>query len=202
MTAEEADITTIDHSRSLTPEQVHAGTGAFLGSAIGDALGAPFEFGSAGDYASRFPQPVLGGTGEMCGGGHFDWEPGEFTDDTQMALCLAESLVACGGLDPADVWARWHTWAKSAPDVGSITRAALRPAQHVGAAERAEHCARTKLVALAEQPRRGRREQRHVVRARRGRARGARRLHGDRPRIGSVDALRRAPRNSPDDAHG
>ena len=137
MTAEEADITTIDHSRSLSPEQVHAGTGAFLGSAVGDALGAPFEFGSAGDYASRFPQPVLGGTGEMCGGGHFAWEPGEFTDDTQMALCLAESLVACGGLDPADVWARWHTWAKSAPDVGSITRAALRPAQHVGAAERA-----------------------------------------------------------------
>ena len=39
MTAEEADISTIDHSLSLTPAQMHAGTGALLGSAIGDALG-------------------------------------------------------------------------------------------------------------------------------------------------------------------
>jgi hypothetical protein len=45
--------------------------GAFLGSAVGDALGAPFEFGPAGAYSARFPEPVIGGTGELIGGGPF-----------------------------------------------------------------------------------------------------------------------------------
>ncbi|WP_432816209.1 ADP-ribosylglycohydrolase family protein [Streptomyces vilmorinianum] len=47
--------------------------GAVVGSAVGDALGAPFEFGLPGAYRERFPD----GTGEMCGGG---WDPGEATD--------------------------------------------------------------------------------------------------------------------------
>lgn len=63
--------------------------GAVIGSAVGDALGAPFEFGSAGAYSRRFPRPMLGGIGEMIGGG--PWKPGEFTDDTQMAIVQAES---------------------------------------------------------------------------------------------------------------
>lgn len=37
--------------------------GTVVGSAVGDALGAPFEFGLAGDYSQRFPD----GAGEMCG---------------------------------------------------------------------------------------------------------------------------------------
>jgi len=64
--------------------------GALCGSAVGDALGAPFEFLPAGSYRARFPEPFLGGTGEMCGGGTFNWRVGEFTDDTQMALALAQ----------------------------------------------------------------------------------------------------------------
>ena len=51
--------------------------GALLGSAVADALGAPFEFGPAGEYTRRFPTPVWGGTGEMTGGGGFGWAPGE-----------------------------------------------------------------------------------------------------------------------------
>lgn len=43
--------------------------GAVLGSDAGDALGAPFEFGRPGDYARRFPEPVIGGIGEQIGGG-------------------------------------------------------------------------------------------------------------------------------------
>jgi hypothetical protein len=46
--------------------------GAVLGGAVADALGAPFEFGLAGAYTERFPRPVLGGTGELIGGGAFN----------------------------------------------------------------------------------------------------------------------------------
>jgi len=99
--------------------------GAVLGGAIGDALGAPFEFGPAGSYSTRFPEPVVGGRGEMIGGGPFHWAPGEFTDDTQMAIILAESLLEHDGLDPASLFAWWSAWAEVAADVGSTTRVAL-----------------------------------------------------------------------------
>ena len=68
--------------------------GAIIGSAVGDALGARFEFGPAGAYSKQFPEPVVGGIGEMNGGGNFDWEPGEFTDDAQMGIVQAESILA------------------------------------------------------------------------------------------------------------
>jgi ADP-ribosyl-[dinitrogen reductase] hydrolase len=109
--------------------------GALIGSAVGDALGAPFEFGRAGAYRKRFPEPVIGGIGEMVGGGSFGWEPAEFTDDTQMAVALAESLLASGGLDPEDLWTRFRTWAATAKDVGNTTRLALRHTKSSGAAE-------------------------------------------------------------------
>ena len=111
----------------LTHAQLQRAVAALLGAAIGDALGAPFEFGPAGKYLEAFPEPVLTGTGEMTGGGAFDWAPGEFTDDTQMAVALAESLVACAcGFDPAHTFLRFQAWAKSATDIGSTTRRALR----------------------------------------------------------------------------
>lgn len=108
--------------------------GALIGSAVGDALGAPFEFTrTVGAYTQRFPEPVLGGTGEMVGGR--GWAPGEFTDDTQMAICLAESLLGCGGFDADDLWARWVAWAATAADVGVQTRAVLGWDEREGAAE-------------------------------------------------------------------
>ena len=120
-------------TRPGTP-QVQRGIGALVGSAVGDALGAPFEFGDAGQYSARFPEPVLGGTGEMVGGGSFRWAPGEFTDDTQMALALAQSLLACGGFDPADLFERWRVWSRSCSDVGNLTRRVLRQTDFEGAA--------------------------------------------------------------------
>ena len=110
--------------------------GAFVGSAVGDALGAPFEFQQPGLYRKTYPAPVLTGIGEMQGGGGFGWKPAEFTDDTQMALALAESLIARNGFDPDDLWQRWRTWAQTAKDVGVQTRMALAETSHVGAAER------------------------------------------------------------------
>ncbi|MGY1680674.1 ADP-ribosylglycohydrolase family protein [Geodermatophilus sp. SYSU D01176] len=100
--------------------------GALVGSAVGDALGAPFEFGPPGRFTARFPTPARGARTEMCGGGSLGWEPGEFTDDTQMALLVATSLVDRGGLDEADLFDRFRTWAAAdPPDIGTQTRAVL-----------------------------------------------------------------------------
>src|SRR3954452_3440035 len=104
----------------------HRAAGALVGSAVGDALGAPFEFGPPGRFSARFPTPARGTSTEMCGGGSLDWEPGEFTDDTQMALLMAASLVERGGLHEADLFDRFRTWARAdPPDIGNQTRAVL-----------------------------------------------------------------------------
>ena len=97
--------------------------GAVVGAAVGDALGAPFEFGPAGVFSVRYPlgepQPD-----EMRGGG--GWDPGEATDDTQMAVLVADSLLGRGGLDPSDVFERFQRWAAGEPkDIGLQTEAVL-----------------------------------------------------------------------------
>ncbi|MFI0897200.1 ADP-ribosylglycohydrolase family protein [Streptomyces sp. NPDC020983] len=96
--------------------------GAVVGSAVGDALGAPFEFGPAGAFSARFPTPA--GGGEMCGGG--GWDPGEATDDTQMAVHLGQSLLKRRGLDLPDIFARFQRWAAAEPkDIGLQTEDVL-----------------------------------------------------------------------------
>ncbi|MBK3567209.1 ADP-ribosylglycohydrolase family protein [Streptomyces sp. MBT62] len=105
-------------ARSRTERAV----GAVLGSAVGDALGAPFEFGPEGAFSARFPVPGHGG--EMCGGG--GWDPGEATDDTQMAVLVAESLLECDGLQLPDMFRRFRVWAAADPkDIGLQTEAVL-----------------------------------------------------------------------------
>ncbi|TYB51835.1 ADP-ribosylglycohydrolase family protein [Nonomuraea sp. PA05] len=101
---------------------VQRAIGAVVGSAVGDALGAPFEFGPAGAFSSRFPVPGAGG--EMAGGG--GWDAGEATDDTQMAVHIAESLLERGGLDLPDIFARFQQWAADEPkDIGLQTEDVL-----------------------------------------------------------------------------
>ncbi|GLF99174.1 ADP-ribosylglycohydrolase family protein [Streptomyces yaizuensis] len=103
-------------------ERGQRAAGAVVGSAVGDALGAPFEFGPPGAFSARFPVPGSGG--EMCGGG--GWDAGEATDDTQMAVLAGESLVERGGLDPADLFARFQRWAAAEPkDIGLQTEDVL-----------------------------------------------------------------------------
>ncbi|WP_331766894.1 ADP-ribosylglycohydrolase family protein [Embleya sp. NBC_00896] len=105
--------------------------GAVVGSAVGDALGAPFEFGLAGDFSARFPEPPAGASRadapyatEMCGGG--GWDPGEATDDTQMAVHVARSLLERGELDLPDMFERFRLWARSEPkDIGLQTEDVL-----------------------------------------------------------------------------
>jgi len=98
--------------------------GAVVGWAAGDALGAPFEFGPSGRFSRRFPRPACGSATEMVGGR--GWLPGEWTDDTQMGLLVAYSLLDHDGLDEADIYHRFVTWLRAGPaDVGSQTRAVL-----------------------------------------------------------------------------
>jgi ADP-ribosyl-[dinitrogen reductase] hydrolase len=67
--------------------------GSLLGLACGDALGTTLEFRTPGTF-----EPIT----DMVGGGPFRLRPGEWTDDTSLALCLAESLVECASFDPVD----------------------------------------------------------------------------------------------------
>ncbi|MFH9940287.1 ADP-ribosylglycohydrolase family protein [Streptomyces murinus] len=102
------------------PSALDRAVGAVVGSAVGDALGAPFEFGPEGAFSGRFPAAG----DEMCGGG--GWDPGEATDDTQMAVLVGESLLERGGLDLPDVFRRFRRWAAAEPkDIGLQTEAVL-----------------------------------------------------------------------------
>ncbi len=104
---------------------IHRAQGAVIGLAVGDALGAPFEFHPQKSYSRRFPQPIVGGVGEMLGDGL--WDPGEFTDDTEMAIQVGESLLEHEGVNESDIFNRFRAWIKSRPkDVGISTRAVLR----------------------------------------------------------------------------
>ena len=93
-----------------------------LGLAVGDALGAPFEAFWADEAAAAVERGL-----EMTGGGKWEpgWEPGEWTDDTAMALCLAECLGERGlPLDLDDLARRYAAWAASGPkDIGMTLRA-------------------------------------------------------------------------------
>jgi ADP-ribosylglycohydrolase len=106
------------------PKSIAKARGALLGLAIGDALGTTNEFKTIA--APPFPQRLTGPLRDIVGGGPFHLEAGQVTDDTHMAICLADSLVACGGFDAADVAARYLAWTQVAFDVGAQTSAALR----------------------------------------------------------------------------
>ena len=77
---------------------------SLLGLAIGDALGAPVEFMPPGTF-----EPVTG----FRSGGRFNLDPGQWTDDTSMALCLAESLIECKDFDPKDQMDSYLKWVKN-----------------------------------------------------------------------------------------
>lgn len=95
-----------------------------LGLAIGDALGTTLEFQPPGSFT-----PIQ----DMVGGGPFHLAPGQWTDDTSMALCLAESLTERRGFDPIDQLERYLRWYREGYysstgrcfDIGNTVRAAL-----------------------------------------------------------------------------
>lgn len=117
--------TVIEQRNRFNKAELQRAIGLVAGAATGDALGAPFEFGPPGAYRSQFPGRVLDGRAEMIGGGAFGWRPAEFTDDTQMGLVLAETLLRTGGYDADTLWQWFRTWARTASDVGNSTRSSL-----------------------------------------------------------------------------
>jgi ADP-ribosylglycohydrolase len=96
--------------------------GCLLGQLAGDALGSLVEFRSAEQIAALYPEGVR----DLADGGEWDTLAGQPTDDSEMALLLARSILAGGGYDPAaalDAYVHWHD---SDPfDMGGTTRAAL-----------------------------------------------------------------------------
>ena len=98
--------------------------GCLLGLAVGDAVGTTVEFQARGSFA-----PVT----DMVGGGPFRLKPGQWTDDTSMALCLATSLISKNGFDPADQMDRYWDWYQNGYlsstgvffDIGTTVRQAL-----------------------------------------------------------------------------
>jgi ADP-ribosyl-[dinitrogen reductase] hydrolase len=115
----------------LTTAQLDRAVGVLLATAAGDALGAAYEFGPP-----RGPELEVA----MVGGGAFGWEPGEWTDDTSMAIAIAE--VAATGADLREEEAldaiarRWHGWSQDAKDVGVQTRSVLSRAGRHGISAR------------------------------------------------------------------
>ena len=105
--------------------------GALLGLAVGDAIGASREF------TRRDAMPPLR---EMVDGGHFSLRAGEWTDDTAMALCLADSILACRKLDQHDLLQRFCRWWRrgensctgSSFSIGITTYAALERYERSG----------------------------------------------------------------------
>lgn len=98
--------------------------GSLLGLACGDAVGTTVEFKPRGTF-----EPVT----DMVGGGPFGLLPGQWTDDTSLALCLAESLIESGGFDAKDQSRRYLRWFRKGYlsstghcfDIGNTTRNAL-----------------------------------------------------------------------------
>ena len=105
--------------------------GSLLGLAAGDALGTTVEFAPRGTF-----QPIE----DMVGGGPFGLEPGQWTDDTSLALCLADSLLRRNGHDPVDqlrTYVRWYRdgYLSSTGrcfDIGTTTRIALERFERTG----------------------------------------------------------------------
>lgn len=95
---------------------------AFIGMAVGDALGATVEFMTAPEIASKF-----GIFKEIVGGGWLRLKPGQVTDDTEMALCIARAIVRSQGWSLEAVAGNFAAWLKSRPiDCGDTCRKGIR----------------------------------------------------------------------------
>jgi len=123
-------FTNTDSMTQPLNDRIHRARGALLGLAVGDAVGTTVEFKPRGTFKSMT---------DMVGGGPFNLEAGQFTDDTSMALCLGASLIE-NGFDLHDQITRYTRWANQGYmssngrcfDIGIATRGALQRFQRSG----------------------------------------------------------------------
>jgi ADP-ribosyl-[dinitrogen reductase] hydrolase len=95
---------------------------AYLGLAVGDALGATTEFMTPAEIVATYRVHR-----KMIGGGWLYLKPGQVTDDTEMSLALGRALVAGGQWDLSGIADRFLAWMKSKPvDIGSTCRRGIR----------------------------------------------------------------------------
>lgn len=100
--------------------------GAFYGQLIGDSLGSRYEFLSSVDVKKKLQNDTVNGHLPMLGMGNFREFPGQITDDSEMALSLARSLVKSKGFNQADVAASYAFWCSTnPPDIGITTKSAI-----------------------------------------------------------------------------
>jgi len=112
-------------------EKIDRYRGSLLGLAVGDAVGTTLEFKSPGTFT-----PIK----DMVGGGPFQLKPGQWTDDTSMALCLAESLIEKKGFDPVHQLQKYLQWYRQGHlsstgrcfDIGGTVQQALRRFEDTG----------------------------------------------------------------------
>jgi len=112
-------------------QEIELYRGCLLGLAVGDAVGTTLEFKPPGSFT-----PI----DDMVGGGPFGLKPGQWTDDTSMALCLAESLISRKGFDPLhqlETYCRWWREGHLSStgrcfDIGITTANALRDFEQTG----------------------------------------------------------------------
>jgi ADP-ribosyl-[dinitrogen reductase] hydrolase len=117
--------------RTSEPSKLDRYLGALLGLAAGDALGTTLEFTNKGSF-----DPI----DDMIGGGPFGLKPGQWTDDTSMPLCLAESLAELKTFDPRDQMTRYVRWWRDGHwsstercfDIGTTVSAALGRFERTG----------------------------------------------------------------------
>ncbi|MBD5805229.1 ADP-ribosyl-[dinitrogen reductase] glycohydrolase [Azoarcus sp. Aa7] len=95
--------------------------GAYLGLAVGDALGATVEFLTPSEIRHQY-----GELRDIVGGGWLRLKAGQVTDDTQMSLALGAAILESGGWDLHNIAGHWLAWLKSKPiDVGNTCRRGL-----------------------------------------------------------------------------
>ena len=119
------------HPAPMIMQTLERFSGCLLGLAIGDAVGTTLEFQPPGSFT-----PI----NDMVGGGPFKLEPGQWTDDTSLALCLAASLTECRRFDPRDQMQRYVKWWREGYmsstgdcfDIGTTTSEALRTFERTG----------------------------------------------------------------------
>jgi ADP-ribosyl-[dinitrogen reductase] hydrolase len=123
-----AAAVTVDPSETATHDRA---LGALVGLAVGDAVGTTLEFTN---------KPRTAVLHDMLGGGPFRLAAGDWTDDTAMALALADSLLERPDLDPSDLMRRFVDWHKNGTysctgtcfDIGIQTRNAIERYQRTG----------------------------------------------------------------------